>query len=247
MKKIQLVIVAVSLAGAMSSSASTTFGSLPVATFGGTGNPNNAVEVTTITDGGTTITLGLAAQQRYDNPALGNNGNATYYATTGANFGNPLNPADTSHSSNLGATWNFDFYANIAGGGDLSTYTFILKYQLTPGGPVGSFNLNTAALSLGAPTTTTTLQDSQNLDFLFLAVNSAFLGITAPGGTFNPNATGNYAFSLEADKAGSSIGESDITVDVAAVPEPTTVIAGALLLLPFGASALRALRKNRAA
>jgi hypothetical protein len=31
-----------------------------------------------------------------------------------------------------------------------------------------------------------------------------------------------------------------------AVPEPTTMIAGALLLLPFGASTLRVLRKNRA-
>jgi hypothetical protein len=33
---------------------------------------------------------------------------------------------------------------------------------------------------------------------------------------------------------------------LAVVPEPTTMIAGALLLLPFGASTLRALRKNRA-
>ncbi len=31
------------------------------------------------------------------------------------------------------------------------------------------------------------------------------------------------------------------------VPEPTTIIAGALMLLPFGASTLRILRKNRAA
>jgi F0F1-type ATP synthase assembly protein I len=30
------------------------------------------------------------------------------------------------------------------------------------------------------------------------------------------------------------------------VPEPTTMIAGALLLLPFGASTLRILRKSRA-
>jgi len=30
------------------------------------------------------------------------------------------------------------------------------------------------------------------------------------------------------------------------VPEPSTVIAGMLLLLPFGASTLRVLRKNRA-
>ena len=34
---------------------------------------------------------------------------------------------------------------------------------------------------------------------------------------------------------------------LALVPEPTTMIAGALLLLPFGASTLRILRKNRAA
>jgi hypothetical protein len=36
-------------------------------------------------------------------------------------------------------------------------------------------------------------------------------------------------------------------VVVSAVPEPTTMIAGALLLLPFGASTLRLLRKTRAA
>jgi len=33
----------------------------------------------------------------------------------------------------------------------------------------------------------------------------------------------------------------------AAVPEPTTMLAGTLLLLPFGASTIRVLRKNRAA
>jgi len=31
------------------------------------------------------------------------------------------------------------------------------------------------------------------------------------------------------------------------VPEPTTMIAGVMMLLPFGASTLRFLRKNRAA
>jgi hypothetical protein len=37
------------------------------------------------------------------------------------------------------------------------------------------------------------------------------------------------------------------TQDADPVPEPTTMVAGALLLLPFGASTLRVLRKNRAA
>ena len=36
-------------------------------------------------------------------------------------------------------------------------------------------------------------------------------------------------------------------VRISAVPEPTTMLAGALLLLPFGASAFRILRKNRKA
>jgi hypothetical protein len=37
------------------------------------------------------------------------------------------------------------------------------------------------------------------------------------------------------------------TQDAPPVPEPTTMIAGALLLLPFGASTLRVLRKHRGA
>ena len=36
-------------------------------------------------------------------------------------------------------------------------------------------------------------------------------------------------------------------VSLTAVPEPTTMIAGALLLLPLGVSTLRLLRKNRKA
>jgi hypothetical protein len=39
----------------------------------------------------------------------------------------------------------------------------------------------------------------------------------------------------------------DVTVDFtpSAVPEPSTYLAGALLLLPFGSSAIRLLRKNK--
>jgi hypothetical protein len=39
----------------------------------------------------------------------------------------------------------------------------------------------------------------------------------------------------------------ELIYNVTPVPEPTTIIAGALLLLPFGASTLRVFRKNRAA
>jgi hypothetical protein len=109
---------------------------------------------------------------------------------------------------------------------------------------MGSLYLNNDALALGAPITTTTLQDSENLDFASLATSNPTL-ITAPAGPFNPNATGDYTFVLDAYNAGGTlIGQSDITVDVTAVPEPTTMIAGALLLLPFGAGTLRILRRK---
>ena len=59
------------------------------------------------------------------------------------------------------------------------------------------------------------------------------------------------AYAYIGDTGGPSSGSVDInsiTVsDVSPVPEPTTMIAGALLLLPFGATTLRMLRKNRAA
>jgi hypothetical protein len=48
---------------------------------------------------------------------------------------------------------------------------------------------------------------------------------------------------------GSSTQSSPIIDDIviSTVPEPTTIVAGALLLLPFGASIIRIVRKNRAA
>jgi len=54
---------------------------------------------------------------------------------------------------------------------------------------------------------------------------------------------------LLAQNGAVTLDNNTITVSICnasgAVPEPTTVIAGALLLLPFGAAALRALRKPR--
>jgi hypothetical protein len=43
----------------------------------------------------------------------------------------------------------------------------------------------------------------------------------------------------------SQVSVSSVQQSYHQVPEPTTIIAGALLLLPFGASTLRILRKNR--
>jgi hypothetical protein len=58
---------------------------------------------------------------------------------------------------------------------------------------------------------------------------------------------------LDAGWAANTGGLQELTLDSinasvpSAVPEPTTMFAGVLLLLPFGASTLRILRKSRAA
>jgi len=84
-------------------------------------------------------------------------------------------------------------------------------------------------------------------DLSYSGVNAALLGLVAEGNTVGSvDLTFQFAspdsltmLSEYGGAAGSYSGS------IAAVPEPTTVIAGALLLLPFGASTLRILRRNR--
>jgi hypothetical protein len=96
------------------------------------------------------------------------------------------------------------------------------------------------------------------------AANAATLQFSFGGnilGTVTPGAgTGNWTqftatFVATANQNGGLIDLSTVSsgndfavddISVTAVPEPTTIIAGALLLLPFGASTLRILRRRTA-
>jgi len=79
--------------------------------------------------------------------------------------------------------------------------------------------------------------------FIGTAPTVFFMGesgsITVPAG-----ATGFYLGTMDAYGWANNIGSFDVEINV--VPEPSTIIAGALLLVPFGVSSLRLLRKNRA-
>jgi hypothetical protein len=86
-------------------------------------------------------------------------------------------------------------------------------------------------------------------------VNNAgllFAGLGVHAGTeLNLYANGNPVvdrYTLEGNIGGNwnPIAVGDAAIFLAPVPEPTTMIAGALLLLPFGASTLRILRKRTA-
>jgi len=206
-----------------------TFGTLSDYTYG-TGNPNDAFMTTTITDRGNTITLGLQAQGRYNNPAVGNNGAGIYYATPGENYGTPATPTTPGTPSPFkGATWNFDFYFDATGG----SYTYKLFFG-TDASSLVSFD--PTILGDNGSSTHTGGQNSENLDFT---------GFKSAIG-FDPNADGIYSFELVAyDLNNDAIGHSAINVDVRSVPDAAST--AGLLGLAFAGLAAFGFRKNRLA
>jgi hypothetical protein len=188
------------------------FGPLPSATFGGTQIPNDAVAITTIQEKAAvaditvaTITMGLTAHQRYDNPALANDGLGTFTALGGVNVKNGIE----------GALWNFAWDVNVVGA---TTYSFEVKYDFDPAAGTDEAAHGTLYLS-SVPTGP---KDSQNLHFDFLdgstpiGILANLVGITDPPiGSFDPNASGEYSFALIArNSAGAEVGRSAIHVNV---------------------------------
>ncbi len=139
--------VAVTLAGAGTGNAQAvtpagTFGSLPVATFGGTGIPNNAV----MTGGVNGATIGLTATPRYSAPAVTNDGAGTFFAAAG--------PSATNSAY---AGWNFDFYVDA--GSSNSLFKLFVDRNPAPGTDQWSMQ----QIPLG------TYQDSWNEGMSFLS------------------------------------------------------------------------------
>jgi len=195
------------------------FGPLPEATFGGSGIPNDNVAITNITTGvegfETFITLGVSATRRHSNPALTNDGAGTFFAGGGSNFGG------MGQSSFLGALWNFDFFVKVVGHAPASDFDFKLLYDFDPltgtaDADLGIWDLNSFISAVNPA------QTSQNLLFGFLA-NSLIPEITAPAGSFDPNAGGEYSFALLASQRGDPLGRSAIDVNVSAVPVPAAL------------------------
>ncbi len=183
----------------------------------GTGNPNDPVAITTIQDGNNTVVLGLAAQQRYFNPPLANNGSGTYFATPGQNNG-------FGGSSFQGATWNFDFYFDATSTG----YTYKLLYGTDP---LALSSVNPALIGDNGATPHIGGQNSENLLFPSWGNLSSF---QLNGLPFDPYASAVYIFELEAfDAAGAQVGSSTINVDVRSVPD-TASTAGLLGLGVIG-------------
>jgi hypothetical protein len=212
-----------------------TFGPLTGANFGGTGIPNDTVAISSqFYDGDNLITVAMNATQRYDNPVVTNNGAGTFYAGTGSNLkGVP---------ATLGALWNWNYYIKVEGVGAsppspiLTDYDIMLYYDFNPAfdnltaSTLGKINV-TAALKCYGSTTNIT-QGSENLMFGLYTTGAtcpipgpnfgtALVTPSASFPSFNPNASGEYNFSIRVARDDWSV--EAVAMDVQVVPVPAAV------------------------
>ena len=214
-----------------------TFGPLAGVTFGGTGIPNDPVAISNLymNTAGQALTMGLSATPRFSG-VVTNDGMGTYSAAAGVspNAPSPANPY---------AVWNFNSYI---GGAAASSLFFQLFYDFDP--TVGNLESThgTVRLTGAAAVTLSPNGSSSNLGFDSLetsgtAVVGPFSIITvAPGGTFNPNASGQYTFALVAYTDSlytNAVARTAIAVNV---PEPGTFALAGLALLGLVAARRRA-------
>lgn len=183
--------------------------------YNGTGNANS--NFTVATNGN--VELGLSATLRFIGPI-----------DPGADSNIYTVPTSTSGGY---ALWNFGFSINSdrygLGAGFLDNYTYLLNIFATTqnkgvsGDPLSVLNDN-SFYGPGGKTPVVNLatewgvQNSENISFA--------------GSLFNPNANDSYQITLSALQAGLAV--DSVTIEVNAVPEPSTVGLLAVLLLGLG-------------
>lgn len=206
----------------------TTFGALPVATFGGTGIPNDAVAISEFTEGNFSVVLGLTAHQRFDNPPLGNDGAGRFSAVTGG---------DAAHGQPGYARWNFGYYHNFSPelldvDAAAAGYALRLYYDLDPsvGNDVSTF---VVVDPIGINGATMDFENSLNL-----GMNSIF------GLGFDPDLPGEYGLALGLYKDGIAVGTPSAILTTANDPSSVPDSGSTIALLSFCAIGIGSIRQR---
>jgi hypothetical protein len=197
-------------------------------------------------------------------------GNYTPYynssPTTQTTFGSGIETfcIDTSHYFNPGTTYNATIGSTTyAGSGNqISAGTAFLYSQFAAGTLAGyNYTLTGNARNTSAgllENTLWALEGEISSTGIFVTGNQFYNDLISKYGTIAAAeadaGVNNYGVGvLELTTASGAIAQSQLIETLppgnhtSSVPEPSTVVAGALLLLPFGVSTLRILRKKNAA
>ena len=205
-------------------------------------NPSMPMDYTTVcTDIEGTLYLGSSYE--YNTPATPFSGQTGVNPTWGAANapGNSINTANAAQAIQ-NAAYLFYNYVQLTGTGlggtteekaALQLAVWSALYDTTTLGTVTGSRFQ---VSGGSDAGAITLADSW-----LTALNTQ-----ADAGDFGYTGYLLYPSVLNANEPATSEPPQELFIGVAAVPEYSTVIAGALLLLPFGTSALRILRRDRA-
>ena len=136
-------------------------------------------------------------------------------------------------------SWTVQFFAS---GVSFDTITGTVSspvFEIPGLTATGWTSTSTPSSPLGGPASVSSISDGTVSSLLF---DATFLG--TPGGS------DHFFLDFQAFDQGVLVGETTLQwtgTEFDVVPEPTTMLTGALLLVPFGVSTLRALRKTRAA
>ena len=163
-------------------------------------------------------------------------------------FGGDMQIAGTSFAT---ADLLLGYTVTATGGGSIS----MIDQEYTGGAVNGSLLINETATSAGAPTAHSQLSINDVSDPNVYPNGNPFdigendLLLVVPSQTMLI-VTKDLSFTILNGTPGNPISQvsvSSVQQSFHQVPEPTTIIAGVLLLLPFGASTLRILRKKQMA